>query len=65
MLTFSLKQKIIRKTTIDNIVKYFANSERDSKPNTVKNDPLPKKTKKFNSQSNKKLLSAQRFNFLK
>ena len=50
----------LRKITIDNSVKYIPQSEqtqeRDSKPNTIKNNSLPRKQNKKLSQNNKKLI---------
>ena len=59
--TFSLEQMTFRKITVDISVKYIPQSEqtqeRDSKPNTIKNNSLPRKQNKNNSQNNKNSLN--------
>ena len=49
---------MLRKTLVDKSVKYIPKSDqtrnRESKPNTIKNNPTPKKNKKV-SQNNRKI----------
>ena len=48
----------LRKITVDNIVNYIAQSEQtkkgDNKPNTIKNNSLPRKQNKKISRKNEK-----------
>ena len=50
---------VLRKITVDNIVKYIPKSEqtrdKDSKPKTIKNNSLPRKQGKGISQNKKKI----------
>ena len=59
--TFSLEQMTSRKITVDNSLKYIPQSEqtqeRDSKPNTIKNNSLPRKQNINSSKNNKNLLN--------
>ena len=56
MLVFSLKLMTLRKTTIDEIVKYNqqSNQTSDNKSNTKKNISNPRKQNKNFSRNNKK-----------
>ena len=63
---------VLRKLTIDNSVKYILKKEktqeRYSKPNTIRNNSLPRKQGKGISQNNKKSIkntAAGKFSILK
>ena len=70
MLTFPSKEMTLGKITVDSSVRYIPKSgqTREIKQNTIKNNSLPKKLIKINSQNSKsfhKNLAAEGFATLK